>query len=531
MKKHIMLGFLADDEEAERLVKNALEEQGIIAELMRKHTKLGVRAEVQMNSQIDTLIIVENLETARPYTPDDINELIDIRDDLTIILVIPSERKGSHYVEQLYVRGMYTAIFDSDSSFFNIAELIKNGRKKKSAKIYYGIDVEPAEIKLEDKGIIDANKAKQVLSYLKNDIDGEFKDRLEHVHRMLTSSEFISFLRLLPEEVKSEIKEVQGYEDYFLKDFEKKETPKGKRLLTVPKFLNKIKNVMNKPVSIPLKKKNKDEFEEKNSIDVDKAIKANDEEPAKEDSLEELNIEPIERADEPIQLLNEEVIQNENKIIKDVDSHDEVSKEEAIKEENNYPKQVKGEKKKINFFQKKNKLENKLSLNITLSVAICSLDNGVGCSHIAKSLAYYIKNVLKKKVCIVDFKGTLVGMKGIEVFSKENIYQLYDKFDFIILDIGKYKSSLENEIKRAPLKLMSAFYDEDYICTLAEFIKNEENPQKWKYIFNHVPENKKKKVEALMEDYEYWCMPTFDAESPDKEVETIFYRLLQGGKL
>lgn len=179
------------------------------------------------------------------------------------------------------------------------------------------------------------------------------------------------------------------------------------------------------------------------------------------------------------------------------------------------------------------KIKNKISIDASLVISVCSLENGVGSSHISKSLAYFIKNNLKKSVCIVDIKdeNKAEEVNGIEIYKKENLYNLFDQYKYIILDVGKYEVSDKREIKLSQIKIMCSILDENYLKNLADFIKDEDYADKWKYIFNHVPKNQQKKVAELMEDYEYWCMPVNDAMIFDKKMKDVLYRLVIGGTL
>lgn len=171
--------------------------------------------------------------------------------------------------------------------------------------------------------------------------------------------------------------------------------------------------------------------------------------------------------------------------------------------------------------------------DITLVISVCSLVPGAGSTHTAKALAYYIKHELKKEVCIIDVKGKNSNheLNGIEVYRREEIIELYDRYKFIILDVGCYDPSVRRDIKQSQIKIMCALLEDSYLKKLAHFVKEEEGSKKWKYIFNHVPPNKQKNVSDLMEIYDHWCMPVNDAMSFDEDTEKAFYRILKGERL
>ena len=72
--------------------------------------------------------------------------------------------------------------------------------------------------------------------------------------------------------------------------------------------------------------------------------------------------------------------------------------------------------------------------------------------------------------------------------------------------------------------------DDKYLQQLAEFIEREK-AEKWKFIFNHVPENRRKLVDDKMEDYEHWCMPVNDGMTFDKSTVAVFTKLVKGEKI
>lgn len=171
--------------------------------------------------------------------------------------------------------------------------------------------------------------------------------------------------------------------------------------------------------------------------------------------------------------------------------------------------------------------------NITLVIAIGSLSSGTGCTHISKALASYIKESLRMPVCIVDIKNKILSssLNGVDVYKKENLFDLYDKYKFIILDIGKIDAAVQKEIKQSQIKIMSSMIDDDYMMLMADHVMDMEYAKKWKYIFNHVPKGKEYLVHDNMESFEHWIMPVNDAVNFDKDTKEAFRRILTRGTL
>lgn len=217
-------------------------------------------------------------------------------------------------------------------------------------------------------------------------------------------------------------------------------------------------------------------------------------------------------------LLYENFLEEQKKAISEAaESEREINIKEEPKEKK---RKEKKEKDKVNF----------IDLDMSIIIAVSTLKNAIGCSHIAKTLSYYIKTELNKSVCIVDFSDIVktYDINGVPVFKKEMLSDLYDKYKYIILDSGKFSLANKKVINQAHVKIMCCVLEDSYLRELADFVEAEDVLKKWKYIFNHVPEKKVKKVDALMEDYQYWCMPVNDGISFEKEMKEAFKRLSTG---
>jgi hypothetical protein len=196
------------------------------------------------------------------------------------------------------------------------------------------------------------------------------------------------------------------------------------------------------------------------------------------------------------------------------------------KEINEKDEHVKPKKQKIKSKQKQKPLQ------FPLTISICSLAEGVGCTHLTEAMANYIKHIKKWKICIVEYAKSNICINGIERYALEDFYNIYNEYEVIIIDVGVVAAGKKNEISISPIKIMCCRLDIEYQKALAAFIENETNT-KWKYFFKDVPEKKEKEVADLMEDFEYWCVPVFDAtdKSFDKGISEIFEKVIYGEKL
>lgn len=528
MHKNILLGMLLDEENIEKIISSFLE-YGLKCTVMTRHTKLGVKNELSTNNDIDVLILSEKLENIHPYTPEEIDNLIDLRDNIIIIPILNKDKRGSDYVSQLYSIGMYTAIFDDDSAPNNVVELIKNGRKKREAKIYYGINND----KLHHKNVSAANsisdndKLRKIISYFVKNTEVTLEEKLSHVSSMLTSDEFIKVLSLLPLDMQKTIQVIPGYETYF-NDNNHQEVKKlqNKKVLSIVSVKNKVINLLERPVVntnkvIDLSSKLQSKL--KSLLDKNK----NETENISESSNS--NTEEVYIPKNDITSTNTDISDNSdtgNQTIEN-DTNQDISKD-SIAIDKKSKRKIKRE---ITNSQRNKRKKELLNFEITVTIAICSLSHGAGCTHLVKTLSYFIRDELKKKVCIVRYYVKDDDIQEVDTFNHEDIYMLHEKYDFIILDVGPYEPQVHKEVKIAALKIMCSVLNQSSLKLLADFIREEDNPTKWKYFFNHVPPNKISEVSDLMEDYQHLCMPLYDCECPNEDMKEVLRNLVYGRKL
>lgn len=180
-------------------------------------------------------------------------------------------------------------------------------------------------------------------------------------------------------------------------------------------------------------------------------------------------------------------------------------------------KKQKEQQEKEEIQEKKEKVV-EIKVNKTILIGVCNLQGSIGASYIAKALLQYIETALRKQAGIFDLTS-----------GSPDYTDRYDEYDYIILDCGDFGTlSMEQkrELKRTDIKLLLTLLDEEYLIKLADFVREE--PGQWKFIFNHVPKNKLKKVEDLMEGYEYYCFSAFDSQSLKKDEKMIMKRILGG---
>lgn len=528
MHKNILLGMLLDEESIDKIICSFLE-YGLKSTVITRHTKLGIKNELSNNNDIDVLILSEKLENIHPYTPDEIDNLIDLRDNIIIIPILNKDKRGSDYVSQLFSVGMYTAIFDDDSAPKNVVELIKNGRKKREAKIYYGINNDKLHHKNDAaaNSISDSDRLKKIINYFVRNTEVTLEDKLSHVSTMLTSDEFIKVLGLLPLDMQKSIQVIPGYETYFItKNQQEIIEPKNKKDLSIVRVKNKVKDLLERPVV----KSNK-------IIDLGSKVQSKINLLLYKNNKEIENISDTLNPETKEEHVTKDDTTSKNEDISDNFDNENQTIETEINQDNGKEKKAKEgrnkRKVKWNFTNsQRNKSNNELmDLEVTVTIAICSLSQGAGCTHLVKTLSYFIRDELKKKVCIVRYYVKDDDIQAVDTFNLEDIYMLHEKYDFIILDVGPYKPQIQKEVKIAALKIMCSVLNQSSLKSLADFIREEDNPTKWKYLFNHVPPNKKNEVSDLMEDYQHLCLPLYDCECPSEDMKEVLTKLVYGRKL
>lgn len=99
----------------------------------------NVKQYLELHPDTDAVIVTEHQEN-HSYTPQELDEISICQEGLCVIPII-DESKGSSYVKQLEACGIYTAVFEYEQDYETIAKLIRSGRSKREARVYYGIEV------------------------------------------------------------------------------------------------------------------------------------------------------------------------------------------------------------------------------------------------------------------------------------------------------------------------------------------------------------------------------------------------------
>ena len=157
--------------------------------------------------KFDILILNEALE----------NELIDIsvidkltdhHSELQVIIAIDNKHREDEFTNQLYMLGVYDALYLSDFNIENLISIINSGRNKKQAKEYYGIEennIEDIDLKFQVVPIQD-EELNRVIKVLQNSIpDGNLNNIFKQVDKEYNTKEMCYLLTMLPESIINEL--------------------------------------------------------------------------------------------------------------------------------------------------------------------------------------------------------------------------------------------------------------------------------------------------------------------------------------
>lgn len=185
----------------------------------------------------------------------------------------------------------------------------------------------------------------------------------------------------------------------------------------------------------------------------------------------------------------------------------------------------------------KNKSKKILKQSVPLTISIAALESKCGCTLIAQAMGNYIKQNISDSVCIVTMEKSMSQdeeINGVSCFKYVDICGLYDKYKFIIIDIGSLKERTDiekSEFKRANIKVLVSKLEDNYLRQIAALIREDKDMVKnWTFLFNLIDGKQAKEVGMLMEDYDYYCLPLVNKEDIKKEVKEVFYSILVNRK-
>ena len=175
--------------------------------------------ELQKDKAYDRIIISEDLEPFSNNNYDAIDRFIfekmdNISDeatnqsgnDIPIILICADRReKSDALLVKLFGIGVYNALLGKDRSITNVCELLNRPRGKKEAKIYYHIDSEDVDYKVENEGDVSEVEIQNILNHYKRLGKNEEKyvESFDHIASQYTDNQLRLIAKFLPLNVKA----------------------------------------------------------------------------------------------------------------------------------------------------------------------------------------------------------------------------------------------------------------------------------------------------------------------------------------
>lgn len=185
-----------------------------IENIFYAHSKYNVR-KVCEQEKIDKVLLSEFLEMRSPYTPEELNRLDDIRDDMVVVPILSNEHYATSFMGKIHASAIYNAIFEKDASIEEVCHILNgSGRKKREARFYYGIYgvMEVSETSKPETQNYENDIREKALLYIK---DGESireqADRFLQVQENLVSSDIKKIRESLSEEVSEQVKELEKH--------------------------------------------------------------------------------------------------------------------------------------------------------------------------------------------------------------------------------------------------------------------------------------------------------------------------------
>lgn len=213
----ILLGVADFGEAEEKMLLKAAQGSGIAVDSCeRRYTKAGIMQYLDDHPATDVVVLSEAVEGSSPFTAADYELLSERHEGVRVIPILMDERCGTEYVQDVFYSGIYNAVFASDADIALVLRLISSSRSRKEAKVYY-------KLNNVDEVSNDANIDRCIRNIAEAQTQGELKERVQHIHQMLTKEEFSQvlaglsaaqrdairalpeFAGLVPEEVREEM--------------------------------------------------------------------------------------------------------------------------------------------------------------------------------------------------------------------------------------------------------------------------------------------------------------------------------------
>ena len=179
----------------------------------------AISKELQKDKSYDRIIISEDLEPFANNNYEIIDKFIfekldSISDeatssngqDIPIILICADRRtKSEPLLTKLFGIGIYSALLGQDRSITKVCELINQPRTKKDAKLYYRIDSEDVDYKVEGEGDVSEVEIQNILNHYKRlgKNEDKYVESFDSIAAQYTDPQLRVICKFLPLNVKA----------------------------------------------------------------------------------------------------------------------------------------------------------------------------------------------------------------------------------------------------------------------------------------------------------------------------------------
>lgn len=175
--------------------------------------------ELQRDKSYDRIVISEDLQPFSNNNYDQIDRFIfekmdNISDeatkqngnDIPIILICADRReKSDPLLVKMFGIGVYNALIGKDRSITAVCQLLNRPRSKKEAKVYYHIDPDDVDYKVENEGDVSEVEIQNILNHYKRlgRNEEQYVESFDHIASQYTDSQLRLIAKFLPLNVKA----------------------------------------------------------------------------------------------------------------------------------------------------------------------------------------------------------------------------------------------------------------------------------------------------------------------------------------
>ena len=204
---------------SESIIKNYQQTYKEIISAKNVYYFNAIIKELQRDKTYDRIVISEDLEPFSNNNYETIDKFIfekmdNISDeatnnngnDIPIILICSDRRtKSEPILVKLFGIGVYSALLGKDRSITNVCDLLNKPRTKKEAKVYYHIDSDDVEYKVENEGDVSEVEIQNILNHYKKLGRNEEKyiESFDSIAAQYTDAQLRLIAKFLPLNVKA----------------------------------------------------------------------------------------------------------------------------------------------------------------------------------------------------------------------------------------------------------------------------------------------------------------------------------------